>query len=119
MAQGPINPGGAVSTGAGELPPPIRWVIHAATMGPDLMTSAELIGEATSSAMAAAAAVGATSIAYPALGTGVGGFPVRRAAMIMVEAVLDVGESTVERVVFVTRDSEAMMAFADAISHRR
>jgi O-acetyl-ADP-ribose deacetylase (regulator of RNase III) len=119
MAHGPIKPGESVTTSAGGLQAPIRWIVHAATMGPDLMTSAELIGEATSSALAAAAAVGATSIAYPALGTGVGGFPVKRAAMIMVEAVLDSGELSVERVVFVVRDSDAMMAFANAISHRR
>ena len=50
VAQGPIRPGEAAATGAGALPDPIRWVIHAATMGPDLQTSEELVRRATASA---------------------------------------------------------------------
>src|SRR6188768_2497726 len=65
VAQGPIQPGEAVATSAGALPPPIRWVIHAATMGPDLQTSEDLVRQATASALAKAAEVGATSIAMP------------------------------------------------------
>src|SRR4249919_3158510 len=59
MAQGPINPGESVVTSAGGLRAPIRWVVHAATMGPDLQTSEDYIRLATTSALAAAARVGA------------------------------------------------------------
>src|SRR4051794_26458819 len=76
MAQGPIEPGSAVVTPAGRLPAPIRWVIHAATMrGSDLRTDESLIRTATRSALKSADDIGAKSIALPALGTGVGGFP--------------------------------------------
>src|SRR5262245_57546984 len=75
MAQGPIQPGEAVITSAGSLSTPIRWVIHAATMGPDLQTDESLVRTATASALAAAAGIGAKSVAMPAMGTGVGGFP--------------------------------------------
>jgi len=118
MAQGPIKPGESVATSAGALPAPIRWVVHAATMGPDLMTSEALIRQATASALAEAARVGATSMAYPALGTGVGGFRMDHAAETMVNAVLDADSGSVEMVLFVVRDFPAMQAFAAAIARR-
>jgi O-acetyl-ADP-ribose deacetylase (regulator of RNase III) len=118
MAQGPIEPGESVATSAGELPKPIRWVIHAATMGPDLMTSETLIRQATTSALAQAGRVGATSLAYPALGTGVGGFRMDQAAEAMVSSVLAADGGSVEMVLFVVRDFSAMQDFAAAIARR-
>ena len=49
MRQGPIAVGDAVSTGAGTLA--AKWVIHAAVMGHDLRTDANLIAQATSSTL--------------------------------------------------------------------
>src|SRR2546425_12831150 len=71
MGKGPIEPGDAVVTGAGRLP--CRHVIHAATMAQDLMTSADLIRRATRSSLRRADALKLASVAFPALGTGVGG----------------------------------------------
>jgi O-acetyl-ADP-ribose deacetylase (regulator of RNase III) len=85
VAQGPVAPGESVVTCAGALP--ARHVIHAAVMGQDLQTDADLIARATSSALARAAERGLGSIAFPALGTGVGGFPLRECARVMAEAV--------------------------------
>ena len=114
VTQGPINPGEAVVTAAGSLPAPIRWVVHAATMGPDLETSEAYIRAATASALVAAARAGADSVSFPLLGTGVGGFPVARAARVMVE---EARRSAVplQRVVFVVRDEYARDAFEDAL----
>jgi O-acetyl-ADP-ribose deacetylase (regulator of RNase III) len=114
MAQGPIQPGEAVVTSAGNLSPPIRWVVHAATMGPDLQTSEELVRLATASALAAAATAGARSIAMPALGTGVGGLPMERAARVMVEEAAAAGGRQ-ERIVFVLRDETARASFVREI----
>jgi O-acetyl-ADP-ribose deacetylase (regulator of RNase III) len=116
MAQGPIQPGQAVATSAGKLPLPIRWVIHAATMGPDLKTSEDYIRSATASALAKAVEMGAGSVAFPALGTGVGGFPIERAAQIMVAACRQAAEAgrAPERIVFVLRNESAAAAFRDA-----
>ena len=116
MAQGPIQPGEAVATSAGALPLPIRWVIHAATMGPDLKTSEAYIRSATASALAKAVEVGARSVAFPALGAGVGGFPIERAAQVMVEACrrAAVTGRVPESVVFVLRNEVAAAAFRDA-----
>ena len=66
---GPIEPGQAVTTTAGRLR--ARYCIHAAAMGQDLVTSAELITRATRSALAEAVRLGIESVAFPALGTGV------------------------------------------------
>ena len=113
MAQGPILPGQAVVTSAGSLPAPIRWIIHAATMGPDLQTSELLVRQATAAALAAADRVGARSIALPALGTGVGGFPMERAADAMVDEARKAERSatSLERIVFVVRDDAAKRMF--------
>ena len=113
MAQGPIRPGESVVTSAGNLPPPIRWVIHAATMGPDLQTSEALVRRATASALDAAAKAGTRSVALPAMGTGVGGFPMDQAAQVMVDEARKAAESrgSLERIVFVLRDEAARLAF--------
>jgi O-acetyl-ADP-ribose deacetylase (regulator of RNase III) len=116
MAQGPIQPGEAVVTSAGSLPAPIRWVIHAATMGPDLKTSEGLIRQATASALAAAQRIGAKSVGFPALGTGVGGFPMQRAAQVMMEEARRVEPSagTLERIVFILRNADSKAEFDHA-----
>lgn len=98
---GPIPVGQAVVTGAGKLK--IRFVIHAAVMGQDLATDAGKIREATRNSLLRAEELRIKSIAFPALGTGVGGFPLAQAARIMMDEVrqhLSRG-SVLERVVFV------------------
>ena len=80
VAKGPIATGDAVATTAGHLP--ARWVIHAAVMGQDLRTSAEIIEQATLSTLRVADELGARSVALPAFGTGVGGFSVAPAPAI-------------------------------------
>jgi O-acetyl-ADP-ribose deacetylase (regulator of RNase III) len=122
MAQGPIPPGTVVVTSAGRLPPPARWVIHAATMrGSDLRTSEELIRRATALALARAEELGARSVGLPALGTGVGGFSIERAAQVMVAEAVGFarGARSVERVVFVVRSEAARQAFERAIGPGR
>jgi O-acetyl-ADP-ribose deacetylase (regulator of RNase III) len=85
IAQGPVEPGECVMTAGGRLA--ARYVIHAAVMGQDLETSAELIDRATHNALASAEAHQLVSIAFPAFGTGVGGFPVDECARIMIAAI--------------------------------
>lgn len=91
-------------------------------MGPDLQTSEYYIRSATASALAVAVQVGAKSVAFPALGTGVGGFPIERAAQITVETCRQAAEAgwAPERVVFVLRSAEATAAFrqAEGAPHR-
>jgi O-acetyl-ADP-ribose deacetylase len=84
MAQGPVEPGACVITSGGRLP--ARYVIHAAVMGQDLQTSAQLIERATRNSLALAEAHRLESLAFPAFGTGVGRFPLDACARIMINA---------------------------------
>lgn len=114
MAKGPVAAGSAVVTGAGRLR--ARHVIHGAVMGQDLRTSADLVSRTTESCLAAAEEIGARSLALPAFGTGVGGFPLAECARLMVAAVRAHEAGSLERVVFAVYGAEAERAFTDAIA---
>lgn len=111
VRKGPIPVGEAVVTGAGRLK--AKCVIHAAAMGQDLKTDAEKIRAATENSLKRAEELGITSIAFPALGTGVGGFPLGEAAKIMLGVVAKhlAGTTTLKEVVFALRGDDAMRAF--------
>jgi len=81
VAQGPVEVGEAVVTSAGALR--AQYVIHAAVMGQDLHTSAEKIKTATINSLRLADSKQITSMSFPALGTGVGGFSPFYCATIM------------------------------------
>ncbi|MGE5273863.1 MAG: macro domain-containing protein [Verrucomicrobiota bacterium] len=112
VAKGPIAVGDAVATGAGRLP--ARWVIHAAVMGQDLRTSGQAIAGATRRTLEVADEVGAESLALPAFGTGVGGFPVDECARLMVGEVQAYQPRSLRRVVFAVYGVEAETSFRSA-----
>jgi O-acetyl-ADP-ribose deacetylase (regulator of RNase III) len=112
----PIGLGDAVETSAGGMPS--RWVIHAATMELDGITSAEIIRRATAATLAKADELGARSLALVAFGTGVGGFPLDEAAAIEVAEVrrhVDAG-TRLERIVFCVHGEAARVAFERALA---
>jgi O-acetyl-ADP-ribose deacetylase (regulator of RNase III) len=113
VARGPIPVGDAVATTAGRLP--ARWVIHGAVMGQDLRTDADKVGRTTASCLRVADELGARSLALPAFGTGVGGFPLDECARIMVAAARAHEPRTLERVVFAVFGNEAREAFERAL----
>ncbi len=109
VAKAPIPVGDAVATGAGRLQ--ARWVIHGAVMGRDLRTSAELIERTTASVLRIADELGAESLALPAFGTGVGGFPVEECARIMLRVVRAHEPRKLKRIVFAVFGEDARQAF--------
>src|SRR2546423_585026 len=113
VAKGPIGIGDAVATGAARLP--ARWVIHGAVMGQDLVTNAELIERTTLRCLEVADELGCESLALPAFGTGVGGFPLAECARLMVAAARDYEATTLRRVVFAVFGEEAARAFKSAL----
>ena len=113
MAKGPIEVGEAVATGGGSLP--AKWVIHGAVMGQDLRTDATLVGRTTRRCLEVADDLGARSLALPAFGTGVGGFPVEECARIMVAEARAYEPSSLERLVFAVYGEEAETAFRAAV----
>jgi O-acetyl-ADP-ribose deacetylase (regulator of RNase III) len=113
-AKGPIAVGEAVATGAGRLP--ATWVIHGAVMGQDLRTNAQLVEQTTLSVLHLADDLGAESLALPAFGTGVGGFPLDECARLMVHAVRSHESRTLQRVVFAVFGEDARRAFEGALA---
>ena len=114
VQKGPIEIGHAVATGGGKLT--ARWVIHGAVMGQDLRTNSELVRRTTESCLRVADELGASSLALPAFGTGVGGFPLDECARIMVEAVHSYAPTTLRRIVFAVFGAEAKAAFEGVLS---
>jgi O-acetyl-ADP-ribose deacetylase len=116
VRQAPAALGSAVVTTAGTLA--ADAVIHAVSLDNNRRTSAEAIDSAVRSAIERAREIGSRSMAFPALGTGVGGFPLDEAARITVAAVRDASPRApqLERVVFALRGSAAYHAFEAAIA---
>lgn len=118
VAQGPLEKGDAVATTGGRLK--ARWVVHAAVMGQDLQTDANLIALATTRALEVADQLRVRSLALPAFGTGVGGFPIYACANIMVgqtRRFLEAHPRTaLRRVVFCAFDDVAATAFKNAVA---
>jgi O-acetyl-ADP-ribose deacetylase (regulator of RNase III) len=112
VAKGPIEIGDAVATGAGRLR--ARHVIHGAVMGQDLQTDENLIRRTTQRCLEVADDVGAVSLAVPAFGTGVGGFPVAECARIMVDVVRGYEPRTLREVVFAVFGDKSREAFEAA-----
>ncbi len=112
VRQAPVPLGESIVTPAGKLA--AKVVIHAVSLDRERRTSGPVIEAAVRSAMARAREIGATSIAFPALGTGVGGFPLGEAARITVETVREelAASPTIEHVIFALRGSAAYLAFS-------
>jgi O-acetyl-ADP-ribose deacetylase (regulator of RNase III) len=105
--------GAAVGTTAGNLP--ARWVIH--TVGPVYSSSEEdpaLLASCHRESLRIAEEVGARSVAFPAISTGVYGYPLELAAPVAVEAVRAAPPS-IEEIRFVLFDERAGDAFATAL----
>lgn len=113
LEKAPLGLGEVARTRAGLLP--AKFVIHAAVMGDDRITNPEIIGRATAAALADAESVGLKSIAFPALGTGVGGLPYEEAAAAMFEAAVTYlrrrAAPRLQRVVFMLYDEAALETF--------
>jgi O-acetyl-ADP-ribose deacetylase len=105
--------GMAVETTAGALP--ARWVIH--TVGPvfsrhddrsDLLTSCH------TESLCVADELGARTVAFPAISTGVYGYPLDLAAPVAIRAVWE-ADTRVEEARFVLYDDRAFRAFEAAL----
>jgi O-acetyl-ADP-ribose deacetylase (regulator of RNase III)/ADP-ribose pyrophosphatase YjhB (NUDIX family) len=112
VKKGPIKIGQALATSAGSLK--AKYVIHAATMGMDFQTDEIKIRDSARSALKVAEELKVTSIAFPALGCGVGGFSLLAAAKIMAQEVfrhLRERSSCLKEIIFCLFDQEAYSLF--------
>jgi len=118
VKKGPVMPGEAIFTGAGKLP--YRMVIHAAVMGQDLKTNDKYIRQATLSCLNIAEKHKIESLAFPAFGTGVGGFPIAGCAHQMINAVrgFELHSQNIKRVQFCLPDDNAYKCFRDKLERK-
>jgi len=110
-AIGSVPIGGAAITSGGNLR--ARHVIHAASMQLGGQTTARALRSSTAHSLRIAAENGLKSIAFPAVGTGIAGFPLSECAQIMLREVVEhlKETSSLEKVYFVLYDELALAAF--------
>ena len=119
-ALAPCPPGEAVATPAFDLYPPVRHVIH--TVGPVWrggdQGEAEVLASCYRRSLGIADELGVRSIAFPAISTGVYGFPSDQAAAIAVGTVTAT-PTQVQLIRLVAFDAATRDLLRDAISRLR
>lgn len=110
-AIGSIPLGFAAITGAGKLK--AKYVIHAASMGLGGLTNADTLRRSTAHSLRLAAERGLKTIAFPAIGTGIAGFPMQECAEIMLDEAAEhlEGGTSLESIYFVLFDEPARAIF--------
>ncbi len=117
-SHGPVSVGDAAITGGGELP--ARYVIHAASMQLGGRTTAESLRSSMDHAFRLAREHSVRTIAIPAVGTGIAGFPMDECARVMagcVERALAGGWNP-EEIRFVLFGEGARSTFDEAFNGR-
>ncbi len=116
LKKAPVQIGHAVATTAGKLK--AEYVIHAPTMTrPAMATSLDNVKAATEAALGCAQRIRVRSLAFPGLGTGVGGLDLQEAANAMVEKMksgIETG-TTIKRIILVGYNSDMAKAFEKAL----
>ena len=112
---GEVTVGSAVITSGGKLP--TKYVIHA--VGPRMGEGDEdeKLKKATISSLQTAEHRNLKSIAFPAISTGIFGYPMDRCAKVMLSSVLEYiqGQTNLERTVFCLWGKEAYQTFEEAL----
>jgi O-acetyl-ADP-ribose deacetylase (regulator of RNase III) len=118
--RGPLGTGEAVITSGGKLP--AKFVIH--TVGPvwskhEPLEADRLLCRAVTSSLALAEEKGLKSIAFPAISTGIYGFPIERAAPLLLQEAKRYleGKPGVERIVFCLYDDASYRVFESAFEN--
>ncbi len=113
VKKGPVEVGEAVLTGSGSLG--AKYVIHAATMKIDFKTNEEIIRKAAYNSLLCAQENKISSIAFCALGCGVGGFSYEASSKIMAQEVFrylgEVEKPTLKKIVFVLNCEDSFKIF--------
>jgi O-acetyl-ADP-ribose deacetylase (regulator of RNase III) len=119
VGKAPQLPGAVVATSAGLLAS--RHVIHAVTLGPDRHTSAAAIDAACRAALRLADQMGLQTVAFPALGSPLGGVPLAECARIMLRAIHETRPAcrSVVEVVLALRGARTYEAFRAELGRQR
>jgi len=116
LKKAPVQIGNAVATTAGKLK--AKYVIHTPTMTrPAMATSLDNVKAATEAALRCAQQIRVQSLAFPGLGTGIGGLGLQDAANVMVGKIktwIETG-TTIKRIILVGYNSDMIKAFEKAM----
>ncbi len=115
---GSIPLGEATITPAGDLK--AKFVIHAAGMNLGGQVETEALKNCTLNSLKVADKYEIKTLAFPAIGTGVGGYPLEACAEVMLSVVLDYlkSETTkIEKVYFILFEDTAFNAFNSRLSN--
>jgi len=113
----PVSVGEAVATGAGKLM--AKYVIHAPTMErPAMRIEDKNVQLSVRGALKCAEGLGIRSLAFPGMGTGVGGLSLKEAARVMVKEVKEHVDkrTTLKQIVFVGFSDDLTRAFERAVN---
>lgn len=118
-ALGGCDPGDAKATAGFRLP--ARWIIH--TVGPVWRGGArgepQILASCYQRCLTVAEGLGARSIAFPAISTGVYGYPHATAADVAVASIRSAVGSSVERVLLVAFDAGTLEDYTRCLGHER
>ncbi|MFH0870121.1 MAG: macro domain-containing protein [archaeon] len=115
IEQAPIQVGTAVMTGAGDLV--CHKVIHAPTMhNPAEKSDSHKVMCAVKAALELAESEGMQSIAFPGMGTGVGGLDKQEAADVMVSTIKKAKLKCIGKIILIDIDDEMVAAFEKAMN---
>jgi len=110
---GPVSIGEAAITGGGKLK--AHYVIHAASMSFSVTTTDKSLKDSTLNSLKRAEEMHLQSIAFPAIGTGIAGFPVQRCADIMLDIFItyEKRDSSIKDVYMVLYDDDTYRVFLE------
>ena len=116
---GTIPVGGAAITSAGKLKS--RHIIHAASMQLGGFTTGHALRASTAHSLRIASEKGLRTVAFPAIGTGIGGFPLSECAAIMLQETVEHFKrpTSLEKIYFVLFDQTSLAAFEKALHEVR
>jgi len=118
--RGPVSTGRVVATSGGRLP--ARYVIHA--VGPVWSAGAsgepEALAGAYRESIRVADELGLGSVAFPAISTGIFGYPLREATEVAIRTVREVlpRAKSVNTVRFVVFDDAALQAYSEILNKK-
>ena len=112
---GSIPVGGAALTSGGKLK--ARHIIHAASMELGGHTTSRALRMSTAHCLRIASERGLKTIAFPAIGTGIGGFPLSECADIMLREAAQYLKRpiSIETIYFVLFDAKALSTFENEL----
>ena len=104
MKKGPIPLGEAAVTKAGRLK--AKFIIHAASMNLGSLATDKSIANSVRNSLVRAEELGLKTIAFPAVGCGIAGFPIREGARIILQTIQEFAPKCLEwaRIVLFSQD---------------